>query len=333
MNISTHILKLIKDMPKLDLHCHLDGSFSPEFVRDTIMPDADSDKLLTQLRAPENCSGLAEYLTCFDLPIKCLQTPKDIEAGVLDVLRQAAAENVKYIELRFAPACSVNSEQNYRDVYEAAISGCKRGLEAYNIHSNIIICAMRHHDIKTNIEVLHTGMEYVGDGICAMDLAGDEAAFGNSQFTELFTELRRYGMPFTIHSGECGSSENIKIALEAGASRVGHGIALYKDPVLMSICKKAGMGLELCPTSNYQTRAVKPEDIYPLRKYLDFGILATVNTDNRTVSNTSMTHELELAIDKLDIREEDLVTLYKNSVEISFADNNIKNMLISQIDL
>lgn len=332
MNISNNILNLIKDMPKLDLHCHLDGSFSPEFVRNTIMPDADESGLLTQLRAPKDCTSLTEYLTCFDLPIKCLQTPKDIEAGVLDVLKQAAAENVRYIELRFAPACSVNNTQNYNDIYEAAIRGCRKGLLAYNIYSNIIVCAMRHHDLKTNFEVLHTAMEYVGDGICAMDLAGDEAAFGNGQFTELFHEIKRYGMPFTIHSGECGSTENVKIALEAGASRVGHGIALYKDPVLMSVCKKAGLGLELCPTSNYQTRAVKPEDIYPLRKYLDFGLLATINTDNRTVSNTSMTNEIELAIDKLDIREEDLITLYKNSVEISFADNNIKNILINHIN-
>lgn len=324
-----NILDLVNTLPKLDLHCHIDGSFSVGFVKETLGLDTEDDILLRSLRAPEDCSSLTEYLTCFNMPIECMQTPKNIEDGVLDVLRQAAAENVRYIELRFAPSCSVNGVQNYRDVYEAAILGCKKGLSEYNIYSNLIICTMRHHDLETNLKVLHSGMEYLGYGICAMDLAGDESSFGNAMFGELFIEANRLGMPFTIHSGECGDVENVKLALEAGAKRIGHGIALYKDKPLMELCRKSRTGLELCPTSNYQTKAIKQDESYPLNAFLNYGLLATVNTDNRTVSNTTITRELELIVNRFGIREEDLITLYKNSVEVSFADDNIKNYLIS----
>lgn len=331
MSINNSITNFIKNMPKLDLHCHLDGSLSTRFVSQASGSDLGSAELSKKLQAPPDCASLAEYLTCFDLPISCLQTKNNITDSVLDVLEQAASENVKYIELRFAPTCSLNNELSYTDIYEAAIEGSKLGLEKYNIHSNIIACAMRHHDITTNLNVLKSSREFLGNGVCALDLAGDEAAFSNSLFMDLFTETKRLDMPFTIHSGECGSSDNIKLALEFGARRIGHGIALIKDSVLMQECKKQRLGLELCPTSNYQTRAVMPGDTYPLNIFLQNGLLATINTDNRTVSNTTSCNELEYIVEHFGIKEEDLITLYKNSVEISFANDNLKNDLLKMI--
>ena len=327
MNNISNTFDFIRNMPKLDLHCHLDGSFSLPYVRKIVNPNLSDQELKKKLTAPADCQNLAHYLTCFDIPISCLQTPENITEGVLDVINQAALDNVKYIEIRFAPSCSVNESQDYKDIYEAAIKGVKLGKEKYNVYSNIIVCAMRHHDMNTNMKVLKSAMPYLGYGICALDLAGDEAAFGNENFIELFEKAKALGMPFTIHSGECGSSENIKIALELGAKRVGHGIALVKDINLMNECKKAGLGLELCPTSNLQTKAIRNINDYPLDTFLKNGLFATINTDNRTVSNTTMERELTLALEKLNISEENLITLYKNSIEISFADDNIKNEL------
>ena len=327
MNNISNTFDFIRKMPKLDLHCHLDGSFSLPYVRKIVNPNLSDQELKKKLTAPADCQNLAHYLTCFDIPISCLQTPENITEGVLDVINQAALDNVKYIEIRFAPSCSVNENQDYKDIYEAAIKGVKLGKEKYNVYSNIIVCAMRHHDMNTNMKVLKSAMPYLGYGICALDLAGDEAAFGNETFIELFEKAKALGMPFTIHSGECGSSENIKIALELGAKRVGHGIALVKDINLMNECKKAGLGLELCPTSNLQTKAIRNINDYPLDTFLKNGLFATINTDNRTVSNTTMERELTLALEKLNISEENLITLYKNSIEISFADDNIKNEL------
>lgn len=316
------------NIPRIDLHCHLDGSFSAEFIKQATGNQRSLEQLYRELEAPANCSSLTEYLTCFDLPISAIQTKENITLGVLDVLSQAANDNVKYIELRFAPNCSTSQELSLSNIYEAAIEGTKLGFEKYGIYSNIILCAMRHHDINTNIKLLHSMYDYVGHGICALDLAGDESMFPNENFYELFKKARDMKIPFTIHSGECGSVNNVRLAMEYGASRIGHGIALIKDLNLMKEIKKRRIGLELCPISNFQTGAWSDVDSYPLRTFLDNDLLATINTDNRTVSNTSMSKEFALSTKQLSIREEDLYTLYKNSVEISFANDNIKDELL-----
>lgn len=325
------IEKTIHNMPKIDLHCHIDGSFSTDYVKKTLNLPQASNTLKKELEAPKDCGSLAEYLTRFDLPIKCMQTKSDISLGIIDILGQCRDENIVYVELRFAPTCSLNDNLTYKDIFEAAIDGINAGRQKYNIESNIIACAMRHHSMKDNMSMLRTARDYLGYGICALDLAGDENAYGNECFRELFEEASRINMPFTIHSGECGNSENIRLALEYGAKRIGHGLALTKDTTLMAECVSRKLGFELCPTSNYQTHAVSPDTFYPLRYFLDSGIAATINTDNRTVSGTTLSGEYSLVYDKYGITEEDFPTLYKNSVELSFADDNIKNKLLKLI--
>ncbi len=331
MKDSMHMQDTFFKLPKIDLHCHLDGSLTVNHVKNVLNSELPDEVLENKLMAPFDCSGLTQYLTCFDLPIQCLQTPDNITAGVLDLIARAAAENVSYIEIRFAPFFSLNPNQNYSQIYEAAINGCRRGYETYGVHSNIILCAMRNLDYTTNLTMLKSCLDYVGHGICAIDLAGDESKYSNNLFIDFFKEASRYNVPFTIHSGECGSVENVKLALEMGAKRVGHGISLMKDKNLMDMCRQKRLGLELCPISNYQTGALKPDEFYPLKSFLDHGLCATINTDNRTVSRTSLTKEYLFVYDKYNVCEEDFVTLYKNSVEMSFADDNIKHELINKI--
>lgn len=325
--MNADIKALIKSLPKIDLHCHLDGSLSPSFVADTLGNGMSCEELKHCMQAPATCKSLTEYLKCFDTPIKTLQAASNIKSAVLDVLKQAADEGVRYMEIRFAPAFSVNSSLTYNEVCEAAIEGCKEGLKAYKIHSNIILCAMRHLDLETNMKTVQAALEFLGNGVCALDLAGDESIYPNQNFISLFEYARRSKLPFTIHSGECGSSENIRVALELGAKRVGHGIALIKDRALIQKCADAGLGLELCPTSNFQTGAASDISAYPLKDFLNYGLLATINTDNRTVSNTTMTKELSFAYEKLEITPDNLKQIYENSIEISFADDNVKHRL------
>lgn len=326
------IISFIKNLPKIDLHCHLDGSLPIEYIAKTLNITDDYDTLSNKLQAPINCNSLAEYLTCFDLPIDCLNSKKNITSAVLNTIAAVSKENTKYIELRFAPALSESESLSLNDIIEAAILGTKLGYEKYNVHSNIIVCAMRHHPNNINMNVLKSALEFYQNGVCALDLAGDEAAFDNSLFIDLFKYANDCNFPFTIHSGECGSTENVKLAMEFGAKRIGHGIAMNKDINLIKECSKKGIGIELCPTSNYQTKAVKENEIYPLNNFLAHGILATINTDNRTVSSTTIENEFRLINDRFNIREEDLVTLTKNSIEISFANDNIKTKLLNDLN-
>ena len=315
----------------IDLHCHLDGSFSADFIKNATGDTRTKEELAQVLSAPSDCSSLTEYLTCFDLPIKALQTKENITAGVLDVISQVSQDNTKYIELRFAPNCSTEEGLTLPEIYEAAIEGSKVGLEKYGVHSNIILCAMRHHDMATNMKILDTMYDYVDHGICALDLAGDESKFPNKNFCELFKKAKDMRIPFTIHSGECGSVENVHLAMEFGAARIGHGIALIKDHSLMEEIKKQRIGLELCPVSNFQTKAWSDISTYPLRHFLDKGLLATINTDNRTVSKTSIEREISEVLTHMNITPDDIITLTKNSIEISFADDNLKDKLLNML--
>lgn len=161
-------------------------------------------------------------------------------------------------------------------------------------------------------------------------LAGAEAQYPMSEFVELFGKVKKLGMPFTIHAGECGNAENIALAVKAGAARIGHGIAMQGRDDVQELVKKAGVGVEMCLTSNLQTRAVSDAAVWPFREFLDKGLLVTLNTDNRTISGTSLTQELEFVQKRYGARDEEIVQCMKNAVRVSFADEKLKEKLYAQ---
>lgn len=166
--------------------------------------------------------------------------------------------------------------------------------------------------------MIRTAREYLGNGVCAADLAGAEAIYPMSEFMELFGQAKKLGMPFTIHAGECGNVQNILDSVEAGALRIGHGIAMRGNSEVQKMIREKGIGVEMCPISNLQTKAVESESQYPLREFLDNGIKVTINTDNRTVSNTTMTKELQFIQEHYRITDEEIRLMMRNSVDTAF---------------
>lgn len=184
---------------------------------------------------------------------------------------------------------------------------------------------MRHHDEETNLKMLKECREFLGDGLCAVDLAGDEAGFPTKNFYNLFEYARKVEYPFTIHSGECGDVNNILLAAEWGAKRIGHGIAMMGNKEVMKVVADKRMGVEMCPISNYQTKALGAESVYPIREFAKNGVLVTVNTDNRLVSNTSITKEMEFLNERFGISEEELYQYQMNAVDVAFCDEVMKH--------
>ena len=166
--------------------------------------------------------------------------------------------------------------------------------------------------------MIRTAREYLGNGVCAADLAGAEAIYPMSEFMELFGQAKKLGMPFTIHAGECGNVQNILDSVEAGALRIGHGIAMRGNSEVQKMIRDKGIGIEMCPISNLQTKAVESESQYPLREFLDNGIKVTINTDNRTVSNTTMTKELQFIQEHYRITDEEIRLMMINAVDTAF---------------
>lgn len=311
----------IEQLPKIDLHCHLDGSLTKAMIERSLGRPV-SEELLT---VAEDCRSLTEYLEKFDLPVQCLQSAEGLEEGAYTFVRETAKENMKYIEVRFAPMLSVHEHLSCSEVIEAVRKGMERAKEEFKVRYGIIVCAMRNHSLEQNMEMLACAGPYLGKGVCALDLAGDESTFPTENFRELFLEAKRIGMPFTIHSGETGNLENVREAFELGARRIGHGIALRQDPELMKAYAKAGIGVEMCPTSNFQTKAVGNWKEYPLRQFVDAGIKVSINTDNRTVSGTTMTKELTKIYEQYGRDKELVLLLLRNAAETAF-DPEVKEL-------
>lgn len=318
----------LRQLPKVELHCHLDGSLSLECVRELL----NRDIRMEELQAADDCDSLKTYLEKFDLPVSALQTENGLKRAAYDVIRSVSGENVRYLEVRFAPLLSVNDHLDCERVIGAVLEGLRQGQREFPVKAQVIACAMRHHSKEENLSMFHAAGEFLGKGLCGLDLAGDEASFPMKGFMELFEKAADMGFPFTIHAGECHSVENVLDSVACGAKRIGHGIALSGHKAAMEMCRNRGIGLELCPISNLQTKAVAGEETYPLREFLDAGLLATINTDNRTVSNTTLTRELAWIQSRYGIMDKEILQLQKNAVEVSFASENLKDELRKEFD-
>lgn len=322
-----------KCIPKIELHCHLDGSLSYNLT-DKLLKEKginlSLDEIRKKMQAPMDCSSLAEYLEKFDLPISLLQTSTGLENAAYDLARQAASENVKYIETRFAPVFSKGEGLKVPEIIESVYKGLERAKDEFGIESGIIVCAMRHLDMQTNLDMLHEAMELFGCGLVGCDIAGDEKPHTNIEYNEFFNEAKRLGIPFTIHSGECGNANNIAEAVELGAKRIGHGIAMHNRPDIIKMCSDKRIGVEMCPMSNLQTKAVRNFSNYPFGLFYDAGVPVCINTDNRTVSGTSCTNEWEKLSSIYEFDEDDVKRVYTESVEMSFADDDCKDRLLKK---
>ena len=317
-------------MIKVELHCHLDGSLNIDSVQEMLREQGKhytKEELKEKLEVRPDCTSLTEYLEKFDLPLQCIQTKTGLKRVAYELVRDVAAENVKYIEVRFAPMLSRHQGLKCREIIESVIEGLKEAEAEYGVFANVIVCAMRHHSPEMNLEMFRVAREFLGNGVCALDLAGDESAFPTKNFRELFLEAKKYDMPFTIHSGECGSVDNVREAIELGAKRMGHGIALEKSEELQALCSKKRIGVEMCPTSNLQTKAVNDLKYYPLERYVKANIPVSINTDNRTVSGTTMEKEIEIVRTELHQPEEIIVQCTKNAIETAFASDEVKQRL------
>ncbi|MCM1282590.1 MAG: adenosine deaminase [Muribaculaceae bacterium] len=322
------------NMPKIELHCHLDGSMSPEVTGELLRrlgEEYEKEELEELLHAPKDCESLAMYLERFDLPIRCLQTKEGLHAAALDLALSAAAENVKYLEVRFAPSFSLARGLSVGQVLEAVQEGLAEAEEKAGISTGILVCGMRGLDMEENLSMLKNAREFFGCGVVACDLAGDEKAYPTADYADFFMKAKEYGLPYTIHSGECGSRENIKAAIALGAKRIGHGIAMKGDKELIRLCAGRRIGVELCPTSNLQTKALKELSDYPLPEFLEAGVPVSVNTDNRTVSGTTCTDEYLLLSGAGMMNERVSGQIYRDSVEVSFAPEAVKQRLLTYL--
>ena len=322
----------------IDLHLHLDGSLPPKLLlklaemEGVSLPAQDAEGLIPYLTAPRDCQSLNEYLEKFDLPVSCMQSRETIAAAAEGMIQELSAEGLLYAELRFAPQQHTKKGLNQRQVIQAAVEGMEEACSRTGFQAGLILCCMRgEENLEENLETVRLASEFLGHGVCAVDLAGAEAVFPTRNFGRLFSLARELSVPYTIHAGEADGPESIRAALSFGARRLGHGVRCVEDPWLVEQLKKEQITLEVCVISNLQTKAVPAGTIHPILKLLREGLRVTVNTDNMTVSGTTVAGEFAY-LKSLGMTNEEKRRCLYNSAEAAFLPEEKKEALKREID-
>lgn len=315
----------IKEMKKIELHLHLDGSLEIETAME--LSSLNKEEVISKMIAGNKCRDLTEYLTKFDLPISIMQDRDSLVRVASDLIKYLERENVIYAEVRFAPVFHTKNGLSMEEVVESVLEG----LSSNKVKTNLMLCMMRGMDKDINLKVIDVASKYLGKGVCAVDLAGDECNYPLEEYLELFEIAKSKKIPFTIHAGESGSAMEVKKAIKIGATRIGHGIHSIEDDGVLALIKEKRVLLEVCPTSNVQTNNVEEYCNHPIDKLYKLGIRLNINTDNKTVSNISISEEYQKLRDIFNFSDDDFKVMNINAIESAFISEEEKQELLKEL--
>ena len=313
-------------MKKVELHVHLDGSVRPSTISEIL--NLDLNYVKKNMSVDSNNEDLSCYLTKFDLPAKAMQTKDNLKRIAKELALDLVSDDIIYAEVRFAPQKHTLNGLSLDDVILSVLEGLK---SVSGIKTNVILCMMRGDSFDKNKEVIDVCKKYLGSGVVALDLAGDEKHFKTKDYKTLFDIAKEKEVPFTIHAGEADNYQSVKDAISFGAKRIGHGINIIENDDVVKEVIQNGIILEVCPTSNVQTKAVKSYADHPIKKLYEKGVLITINTDNNTVSNITLSKEYELLEKYFNFTKKDFYTFNKNAVNASFISNEEKEELLKKL--
>jgi adenosine deaminase len=289
--------ELLHRLPKAELHVHLDGSLRPETMLELAaeygkkMPAHEPDALRDYMHV-NDARNLVEYLQRFEITLSVMQTADALERIAWELAEDLANENVRYAEIRYSPILNTREGLPLTEAVDAPLRGLRRAKEDFGIETAIIICGIRNMDPGTSRDLADLTVAYKDRGVVAFDLAGAEYNYPAKKHKDAFYTVINKNMAATIHAGEAYGPESIHQALHyCRAHRIGHGTRLFEDPDLMRFVNDARVPIEICLTSNVQTHAVESFEAHPLRMYYDYGLVLSLNTDNRLMSATTVTEE------------------------------------------
>ena len=327
---------LVKKLPKAELHCHLDGSLRVETILDIAakegveLPSTDPQILRSMLAVGADCPDLETYLKTFDITCSVMQSAESLLRVTYELAEDCAAENIRYLEIRFAPILHTNRGLKLVEVISAVLKGKEQAERNLNIKIGIIICSLRHNNPEESIIAAELAVAFKNKGVVGFDLAGAEKDFPARDHKEAFSMIIKNNINTTVHAGEGYGPESIHQALHhISANRIGHGTRLRENGDLLNYVNDHRIPLEMCITSNVQTKAVDALDHHPIRFYFDYGLRVTLNTDNRLVSNTTLTDEYMIAIREFGFNAEELKYLVLNGFKSAFCGYATKVELIN----
>ncbi|HEX2681326.1 MAG TPA: adenosine deaminase [Candidatus Dormibacteraeota bacterium] len=266
------------------MHCHLDGAVRMSTAHEL----SGRDDL--RMVAPDDCPSQAEYIKYFDDAIAVMQSATALERIALELCIDSAAENIDYLEVRWAPRLHLREGLAVEAVIRAVLSGLNSG----PLRAVAIVCAMRQHSVDDNVALARAAGQFAGRGVVGFDLAGDEVRYPASLQRRAFEAARAAGLRLTCHAGEAGEPASVEEALNLGVERIAHGVIGARDPRIVRRIKSEDVVLDMCPTANWKCKAVPAMAEHPLPRLVREGVRCTISTDSRTVGDTTLSHEFEL---------------------------------------
>ena len=328
--------EVINSLPKVLLHDHLDGGLRPKTIIELAekqkysdLPSTDLDELTNWFHSAADSKNLVEYLKGFQHTCGVMQTKDALERVAYEMLEDMKNDGVCYVETRFAPVFHTTKGLHMDEVVKAVLKGLERGKKDFGVGYGLILCGMRN--MKNTLEIAELAVNFREHGVVGFDLAGEEGGYPPKKHVDAFHYIQRENFNITVHAGEAFGKESIWQAIQwCGAHRIGHATHLLEDIILNEDGAVVGFGdlaqyildkripLEICLLSNLHTGAVDKLENHP------FGILfkekfrVTLNTDDRLMSNTSMTNEFLLAIKYFGLKLDDLEKITINSMKSAF---------------
>jgi adenosine deaminase len=299
---------------KAELHCHLDGAVRPSTAEELATQQGLDTQRPLRMVAPPDCPSQAVYITYFDDAIAVLQTAAALERAALELCIDSAAENIDYLEVRWAPRLHLRNGLTVAEVIGAVVAG----LAAAPLRAVAIVCAMRQHPVEENVALAREAGRFAGRGVVGFDLAGDEVRYPAPPHRPAFEAARAAGLRLTCHAGEAGEPSHVEDALNLGVERIAHGVIGARDPRIVERVRREGVVLDLCPTANLKCKAVQTLAEHPLPRLVRAGVRCTISTDSRTVAETTLSREFELAAE-MGMTDDELRKCNETAFEAAFG--------------
>jgi adenosine deaminase len=315
-------LEAVRQLPKAELHQHLDGSLRPTTAVELAEAAGRPIRLEEARRrmvGPVRCADQAELLRFFDLPIALMQTEEALERAAAELVEDLASDGIRYAEIRWAPRLHLDGGLSVAAVIDAVAAGVRRaaaGPDAPVV--GLIVTAMRSHPPAANAELARTAGG-IGPPVVGFDLAGPEAAWPTPPHAVAFVAARDAGLALTAHAGEVAGPERVREVVDFGVRRVAHGVSAADDPRLIELLRARDITLDLCPTSNVQAGIVPDLESHPLAELHRAGVSVTISTDDRTVTGTSLSEELLRVTKALELSRDELASIAMNAFARAFV--------------
>jgi adenosine deaminase len=326
---------LLHALPKTDLHCHLDGSLRLKTMLELAeqqgvkLPADTEEGLAKAIKIGARHGSLEEYLKGFEITLSVLQTEDALYRSAYELAMDAHAENCRLIEVRYAPVLHLQKGLKPTVVVEAVLEGLRAANRETGILAGVLVCGIRNMSPDVSLRLAELSVAYKNRGVLGFDLAGAEHGNPARDHQAAFQLILNNNINCTVHAGEAYGPPSIAQALHyCGAHRIGHGVRLREDGDLLNYVNDHRIPIECCPSSNVQTGAVTDMASHPFKFYLDFGIRVTINTDNRLITDTTVTKELSAMVRQFGLTLKDVRNILVGGFKSAFLTFHDRALLV-----